>query len=189
MKKIIVMLAVCSFIASNLSASVFAQNDYSQSEKPFQNRMHSNNGKFTPGANGKEHRSNELGKKLNLTEEQRAKAKAIHEQSRAKMEPIIKELRAEKENLMKMKKSGASQEQIKTQREQMKPLREKARKLHEENLSKFEAILTSEQKTNFKQIKQEMIQKRKEMKKNRPNGQYGQNNFKKNSSQNTESSQ
>lgn len=80
-------------------------------------------------------RKSELAKKLNLTEEQRAKAKEIHEKSKAEMEALHAE---------------------------MKVLREKADALREKNKKEFESILTDEQKKTLAEIQQKMEKKKKE---------------------------
>ena len=64
---------------------------------------------------------------LNLTEEQKAKAKEIREQSRQEIEPLMKE---------------------------MKALREKMDKIREADMQKFEALLTPEQKSKLDAAKQ-----------------------------------
>ena len=63
-----------------------------------------------------------MDKFLNLTDEQKAKAKEIREQSRKEIEPLMKE---------------------------MKTIREKMDKIREADMKKFEAILTPEQKAKF----------------------------------------
>lgn len=64
-----------------------------------------------------------LEERLNLTDEQKEKAKAIREEGREKLKPIMKE---------------------------MKELREKADKIRKENMKEFEDILTPEQKEILK---------------------------------------
>lgn len=69
-----------------------------------------------------------LGKKLNLTEEQEAKAKALREDGFKKMKPLM---------------------------EEMKTLREKMDQLRKDDMKAFEEILTPEQKAEFDKIKAE----------------------------------
>lgn len=68
-----------------------------------------------------------MDKFLDLTDEQKAKAKEIREESRKEIEPLMKE---------------------------MKTLREKMDKIREADMKKFEAILTPEQKAKLEARKQ-----------------------------------
>ncbi len=68
-----------------------------------------------------------MDKFLDLTDEQKAKAKEIREQSKKEIEPLMKE---------------------------MKALREKMDKIREADMKKFEAILTPEQKAKLEARKQ-----------------------------------
>lgn len=69
-----------------------------------------------------------MDKFLNLTNEQKAKAKEIREQSRKEIEPLMKE---------------------------MKTIREKMDKIREADMKKFEAILTPEQKAKLEARKKQ----------------------------------
>lgn len=68
-----------------------------------------------------------MDKFLDLTDEQKAKAKEIREQSRKEIEPLMKE---------------------------MKTIREKMDKIREADMKKFEALLTPEQKAKLEARKQ-----------------------------------
>lgn len=68
-----------------------------------------------------------MDKFLDLTDEQKAKAKEIREQSRKKIEPLMDE---------------------------MKTIREKMDKIREADMKKFEALLTPEQKAKLEALKQ-----------------------------------
>lgn len=68
-----------------------------------------------------------MDKFLDLTDEQKAKAKEIREQSQKEIEPLMKE---------------------------MKTIREKMDKIREADMKKFEAILTPEQKAKLEARKQ-----------------------------------
>lgn len=72
--------------------------------------------------------SEKLGKKLNLTAEQKAQAKQIREDGRAKIKPLM---------------------------EQMRETRRQVDAIRQENMQAFEKILTAEQKAQFEQIKAE----------------------------------
>ena len=69
-----------------------------------------------------------MNKFLDLTDEQKAKAKEIREQSKKEIEPLMKE---------------------------MKTIREKMDKIREADMKKFEAILTPEQKAKLEARKQQ----------------------------------
>ena len=112
---------------------------------------------------------NELENKLNLTEEQKAKAKEIRMQGREEIKPIIDELRAKKEKIREIKASSLSEKekasQIEAQRKEIQSLREQADKIREKNMTQFENILTAEQKVEFNKFKQEMKAKHETFKK------------------------
>ena len=73
-----------------------------------------------------------LAEKLQLTDEQKAKAEKIHEEGRAKMKPLMKEAKA---------------------------LHEKMDKVRQENMAEFESILTDEQKAEMEKMKQDWRKK------------------------------
>ncbi len=109
----------------------------------------------------------EIKRRLKLTEEQKVQAKAIRQQARPKIEPIIEQMHKQAENILEMKQSGASQEEIKSEIEKMKALGKQANEIREENIKKFEAILNEEQKAEFKKIKAEVKQKKGEFRSKR----------------------
>ena len=90
-------------------------------------------------------RREEMGEKfasrLDLTQEQRTKAKELHEKNRAEMKKIMDEIDS---------------------------LREKAKELREKSKTEFEALLTDQQKEKLKQIHEEH-QAQKEKMKDMPN--------------------
>ena len=112
---------------------------------------------------------NELENKLNLTDEQKVKAKEIRMKGREEIKPIIDELKAKKEKIQEIKASNISEKektsQIEKQRNEIKSLREQADKIREKNMSQFEEILTTEQKEEFNKFKQEMKIKHENLKK------------------------
>ena len=83
-------------------------------------------------------RSEKFASRLNLTEEQRAKAKELHEKNRAKMKKIMDEINV---------------------------LQEKAKALREQSKTEFEALLTDEQKETLKKIHEEHQDKMKHKRK------------------------
>lgn len=111
----------------------------------------------------------DLENKLNLTEEQKSKAKEIRMQGREEIKPIIDELRVKKEKIREIKTSSLSEKekssQIEAQRKEIQALREQADKIREKNMAQFEGILTAEQKNEFNKFKQEMKAKHEAFKK------------------------
>ncbi|HSA06727.1 MAG TPA: Spy/CpxP family protein refolding chaperone [Candidatus Gastranaerophilales bacterium] len=109
-------------------------------------------------------KKDEIQNRLNLTEEQKAQAKKFHEEARPEIKPVVEKIKAKRQEIIEMKKSGASQEQLKAKMEEMKPLIDEANRIREKNAQKFESILTPEQKVEFQKIKEEVKQKREQMK-------------------------
>lgn len=95
-----------------------------------------------PGYHQEMHKVNSqrFAKELNLTDEQKEKAKEIREEGLKKMEPL---------------------------KEDMTELRTKMDKVRQKNMKDFEEILTPEQKTKLEKIKADHLQKRAEKMKNK----------------------
>ena len=100
-----------------------------------------------------------LEEELNLTDQQKAKAKENRIKGRKEMKPIMDEIRAKKEAVLDVMDSDLSQEEqqakIKELQSEIKKLHEKANTVRENNMKDFEKILTKEQKTKFEKIKKE----------------------------------
>lgn len=105
----------------------------------------------------------EIKNRLNLTEEQKAKAKVIHEEAKPKIKPIIEKMRKKIGEIQQLKQSGASREEIMKKVEEIKALKQEANQIRKKNVEKFESILTPEQKAEFEKIKSEIEQKREQM--------------------------
>lgn len=110
---------------------------------------------------GKHHRPPKLNleEELNLTEAQKAQAKANRIEGRKEMKPIMDEIRNKKEAILDIIDSNLSKAEQKIQIEkiqkEIKQLYQKANTIREKNMAKFEKILTKEQKAKFEQIKKE----------------------------------
>src|SRR5574344_404680 len=106
---------------------------------------------------------------LNLTTAQKAKAKQIRQQGHAQMKPIMDKLISKEEQkrmLMQNKNPGTKEvNKLNSLNKEINALRKKADTIRERNNKQFEAILTSEQKKKFEQIKK---QGRREFGKNHP---------------------
>ena len=147
MKKIVVLMAAVMF-TSLVGNYVYAEDVSNEARhKPKFHQKHMEHFK---------QKREELREKLNLTEEQKEKAKQLRMEARPAIKPIIEKLRQEKHELREMQKSGASKEELKTKIEKIKSLRQEANKIREKNMKKFEAILDSQQKAEFKKHKKEM---------------------------------
>ena len=153
MKKFVVTLAIISFIGTSMTA-VYAQSD-SQIDKAHQGGYHH-----------KHHKCMGMEKKLNLTKEQSAQAKALREQSRAKIKPLFAQLKTEKQKLRDLKKSNASQKDIQAQIEKIKQTRGQIKNIHKQNMAAFEQILTADQKVKFEKMKKEGRERMKNRMKN-----------------------
>ncbi len=113
--------------------------------------------------------------RLNLTDEQKAQAKALREKSHENIKPIfeqIKELKLERDAVLRSKMSGQMQQEKITEIDaKIKDLKKQAHELKMKNMKEFEKILTKKQKKELKKMKKEGRKKfekaRKECKKNR----------------------
>ena len=102
-----------------------------------------------------------LEEELNLTEQQKAKAKENRIKGRKEMKPVMDEIRAKKEAVLDVMDSDLSKEEqqakIKELQSEIKKLHEKANTIREKNMKEFEKILDKEQKAKFEKIKKEHI--------------------------------
>lgn len=101
-----------------------------------------------------------LDERLNLTEEQKKQAFEIRMEGHKKIKPIfekIKNKKAEIKTIVEDTKLSESQKEKKINAIEIEivKLKQEARKVRFENTKQFEAILTQEQKAEFKKIKEE----------------------------------
>ena len=101
-----------------------------------------------------------MDERLNLTDEQKAKAKELRMQSREQMEPIMNAIRTKQEQKALIKRSTdikteAKLEQIEKLNNQINELHKQARDLRLKNQRDFEALLTAQQKKELDKIKSE----------------------------------
>jgi Spy/CpxP family protein refolding chaperone len=98
-------------------------------------------------------------KKLKLTDEQKAQAKAIHEKGFEKIKPTMEKMKLKHEEIEAVKRSNLSPEvqaeKITALKKEIRELRHQARTVQMENMKEFEAILTDKQKKELKKIKEE----------------------------------
>lgn len=109
----------------------------------------------------KEHekRKAEMDARLKLTDEQKSIIEKNRQESRQKMKPLFEDLKIKKMKLNELNNSTLSKEekdkQINALKADINDLRAKLHKLREENMKNFEAVLTPQQKIEFKKMGQE----------------------------------
>lgn len=109
----------------------------------------------------KEHekRKAEMDARLKLTEEQKCIIEKNRQESRQKMKPLFEDLKTKKMKLNEINNSTLSKEekdkQINALKSDIHNLKTQLHKLREENMKNFEAILTPQQKVEFKKMRQE----------------------------------
>ncbi len=98
-------------------------------------------------------------KRLKLTDEQKAQAKAIHEKGFEKIKPIFDKMKLKHEEIEAVKRSNlspeAQAEKITALRKEIRELKHQARAVKMENMKEFESILTDKQKKELQKIKEE----------------------------------
>lgn len=112
----------------------------------------------------KEHQQ-KMDERLNLTPEQKTKAEKNRLSGQQKMKPVMEKIKAKKGEIRKIRENEAltdvqKQQKIAPLKSELKSLKTQANEIREKNLKDFEAILTSEQKTEFEKIKAEGKAKR-----------------------------
>ncbi|MCQ2753709.1 MAG: Spy/CpxP family protein refolding chaperone [bacterium] len=97
--------------------------------------------------------------KLNLTDEQKAKAKEFRTQAHEKLAPIMKQIKENRQEAFAIKKARGD---VKTQEEKLtkldnefKELQKEMHKIRQQNMKDFESILTADQKKILKNMKKE----------------------------------
>lgn len=98
-------------------------------------------------------------KRLNLTEEQKIKAKELRQKGHEEMKPLMEQIKDLKQKKEAVKLSRiAVEEQEKRIAEidkQLQVLKKQAHEMRTKNFKEFEAILTDKQKKELKQMKKE----------------------------------
>lgn len=98
-------------------------------------------------------------KRLNLTEEQKAKAEALRQKGHEEMKPIMEKIKLKKQEIEAVKLSRIStqmqEEKIAQLKKEIQELKGQARELHQQNMKDFEAILTKKQQKELKKMKEE----------------------------------
>lgn len=101
----------------------------------------------------------EFEKRLKLTDEQKAKAKAIREKGHEQMKPVMDAIRAKREEINTVRLSRiavqAQEEAIAKLRGEIRELKKQARDIRMKNMKEFEAILDSKQLKELQKMKNE----------------------------------
>lgn len=101
----------------------------------------------------------EFENRLKLTDEQKAKAKAIREKGHEELQPIMEKIKTKREEIRAVKLSKiaprAQEEKIGTIRGELKELNKKAHEIRMKNMKEFEAILTKKQVKELEKMKRE----------------------------------
>ena len=97
--------------------------------------------------------------RLQLTDKQKEKAKAIHKKGMEQMKPVMTEINAKRKEIFETKKSNLEEavknEKIAKLKEEIKTLDKKAHEIRKQNSLEFEKILTKKQKKELEQMKAE----------------------------------
>lgn len=107
----------------------------------------------------KEQLKRDFEKRLNLSDKQKEKAKAIHQEGREQMRPIIMQIQAKRQEIDAIKRSKlaerAQQERISQLEEEIAGLNKQAREIRKKNTQDFEKILNKKQKAELEKMKAE----------------------------------
>lgn len=91
--------------------------------------------------------------KLNLTQEQRTNADALHQKNKTAAEPLFKKLHEEKVKLHELKAQKACAIKIDEQKLKVKEAKRALKKHMEASRKEFEAILNKDQLAKFEELK------------------------------------
>lgn len=150
-----IYLTVTFMISFMLSAAVFAEPDFSRpmAEEVAQSQLKPDNKQFKQMP--KRPSPEEFDRRLNLTDEQKAFAKAQREKSIEKIKPIIDEIKAKKAKIETLTIQNAPAEEISALDNEVKELRKQAHEIRKANMKAFEATLTESQKKELQKMKNE----------------------------------
>lgn len=159
MKKALVLASLLAFTMT----SAFANADIPQ--PPCDKKRPPIEGKIQPpppkfDKEKMEKKRAEFEAKLNLTEEQKAQAKAIRLKGHEEMKPIMEKMKAKKLEIDTVKANGSmtvdeQKAQLNKLFTEMKDLKKQARDLRIKNMQEFESILTDKQKKTLAKMKEE----------------------------------
>ncbi len=165
MKKTFLTLAVLA-LAFTVPSSVFANETEAQmapsQNVPIQREMTNKRPDFKKPPMQKQYmekRKQEFEKRLNLTDEQKLKAKKIQEKGREEMKPVMQQIRLKREEIRKIENSfntdADKKALIEPLRNDVRELNKKAHQMRVQNMKEFEGILTQKQLKELEKMKQE----------------------------------
>lgn len=102
-----------------------------------------------------EKKRQEFETRLKLTDEQKAKAKALREQGRKDIEPLMNEIKTKHEKIKSLEAQNPSQEELEKTRIELRELHKKIHDQRIKNMKDFESILNKKQLEELKKIKEE----------------------------------
>lgn len=105
---------------------------------------------------------------LKLTEAQKAKAEALDAKTKSELKPLVKDLRQEMKKMQELKTKNASIIKIWKQQFAVNSAKSKVKSKLTASKNDFEAILTAEQKTQYKKIEADRHKKMQQFHKNHP---------------------
>lgn len=107
----------------------------------------------------KEQMRKQFEQRLNLTDKQKAKAKAIHQQGREEMRPIMMKIEVKRQEIETVKLTKmterAQKERIDQINAEIKELEKQAQEIRKKNSQEFESILNKKQKAELEKMKAE----------------------------------
>ena len=152
MKKALLLTAIISIA---LSSQVFAGETGSKTPEKQVARVELQKMHKPPMA---QHKA-DFGKRLNLTEEQKAQAKEIHQKGFEEIKPLMEKIKLKHEEIEAVKRSSlapeAQAEKIVQLRKEVRELKRQTREIQMKNMKEFESILTDKQKNELKKMKEE----------------------------------
>lgn len=132
--------------------------------KDFKNRRQNENSTpksimFEHQKPNKEQMRKEFEQRLNLSEEQKQKAKKVHEKGKAEIQPIFMQMEVKHQEIKNLKLSDLSENERKQKMEQLKTeiraLNKQAHEIRKKNSEEFEQILNKDQKAELEKMKAE----------------------------------
>ncbi len=107
----------------------------------------------------KEQMRKQFEERLNLTEKQKEKAKAIHKQGRDEIRPVIMQIEAKRQEIQTVKltriSERAQKERIDQLNSEIKELEKQAQEIRKKNSQEFENILNKKQRAELEKMKAE----------------------------------
>lgn len=158
MKKVLVLASIVGIMGFGALAAKADVNNNGATPAPQTAKVTQDNKKEFPPKRKhccKKDFGTKIDKELKITADQKKQIEQLRQTTHEEMKPLMEQMRTEGEKYRALKEKGASEAELKAQKDKMKPLFEQAQKSRMEHMQKFEAILTSEQKTKFEKIKAE----------------------------------